>query len=535
MRLLDSQTLKFKTFDDDRSIPSYAILSHTWGNDEVSYQDLIASFDDAKKKEGFRKIEYCAREAYLEEIPYVWLDTCCIDKSSSSELSEAINSMFLWYKNAKVCYAYLVDVPSKPIGLSESATWKKAFQSSRWFTRGWTLQELLAPRKVCFFSENWKYIGDKNGLNSEISIQTGIPRGYIAGRSLSRASIAQRMSWAATRETTRREDLAYCLLGIFDVNMPMLYGEGEKAFVRLQEEILKGSNDMTIFCWASQELAATSHRGIFAKSPTEFALGGFLVPQHETHFSTPYQMTNKGLAIELSVLPRAEFPEEICAFFPVRDLSLGTSSSTTGIYLKSITNDQYVRVDPDQLVRFHANVSEEATVKSIFIVQKLIPPHYITLQRIGGLQLESLTGKYQIYNSNNATKPKNDAEWHASCLQKWDTLPSETLEFDVREVGSHRKEWLKFDIPSVLKSLKSGECNTNEKELQGIGYYNLDSGLELFFKLSGRLNFVEDRLVICASLDEREDYPEYEVPDHHYEEEEYEDETVYFPTDVPSD
>ena len=162
-------------------------------------------------------------------------DLCCIDKTSSAELSEAINSMYRWYQESGVCYAYLADVPPN------------AFSKSRWFTRGWTLQELIAPSTVIFLDQKWQEIGTKSSLQRVISEITGIPTDILLGGDLEDASIAQRMSWASKRETTRVEDAAYCLMGIFSIHMPMLYGEGERAFIRLQEEIMRVSDDHSLF------------------------------------------------------------------------------------------------------------------------------------------------------------------------------------------------------------------------------------------------------------------------------------------------
>ncbi|KAF2185934.1 HET-domain-containing protein, partial [Zopfia rhizophila CBS 207.26] len=168
-------------------------------------------------------------------------DPVCIDKSSSAELSEAINSMFRWYHDAAKCYVYLSDVSiggSVGNDLSSQRTWKPAFQHSRWFTRGWTLQELLAPTSVEFFSVEGERLGDKNSMVQEIHEITGISAQALQGTLLSRFRIDERMSWTARRETKREEDAAYSLLGIFDIHMPLLYGEGrKKALTRLQKEI----------------------------------------------------------------------------------------------------------------------------------------------------------------------------------------------------------------------------------------------------------------------------------------------------------
>ncbi|KIM98685.1 hypothetical protein OIDMADRAFT_66246, partial [Oidiodendron maius Zn] len=233
MRLLNSRTLQMKEFIDDDDIPPYAILSHTWGEDEVSLLDMERL--DISQKKGLAKIQFCCAQAASDNLEWAWVDTCCIDKKSSAELSEAINSMYRWYYKAKICYAFLADV----YWTDDAAEIEGRFNSSRWFTRGWTLQELIAPRTIVFFSNDWRSLGTKSQLTSVLSVVTGIDPGYLADKDVRLASISKRMSWASSRKTTRTEDIAYCLLGIFDIHMPLLYGEGKRAFRRLQEEILK--------------------------------------------------------------------------------------------------------------------------------------------------------------------------------------------------------------------------------------------------------------------------------------------------------
>jgi len=222
------------------SIPLYAILSHTWGadDDEVSFKNIVKG--RGKGKAGYDKLAFCAKQTASAGLRYFWIDTCCIDKSSSAELTEAINSMFRWYQNAARCYVYLADVS---VGKGPPPqTWKQTFQQSRWFTRGWTLQELLAPKSVEFFSAEGERLGDKYSLIQEIYETTGISIQALQGGSLFQISVDERLSWAEKRETKREEDAAYSLLGLFDVHMPLIYGEGrEKAFIRLDREIRRGS------------------------------------------------------------------------------------------------------------------------------------------------------------------------------------------------------------------------------------------------------------------------------------------------------
>jgi hypothetical protein len=304
MRLLHARTLTLKSFFED--VPPYAILSHCWGEDEVLFSDL-KSPELARAKNGFEKIERTCERAIKDGFNYCWIDTCCIDKSSSAELSEAINSMFTWYRNSGKCYAYLVDV-DRP----------EDFANSRWFTRAWTLQELLAPSHIDivdkrtgkrtgmeFFARDWTRLGSKGGLSVTISKITGVPREYLERVSPSNASISMRMSWAADRQATRAEDIAYSLLGIFDVNMPLLYGEGKiKAFRRLQEEIMKVSEDETLFAWESTEFTTnvSMTTDVLASDPKDFSEARDLVPFSSDTPRSPYSMTHRGLRIWLEIL-----------------------------------------------------------------------------------------------------------------------------------------------------------------------------------------------------------------------------------------
>jgi ankyrin repeat domain-containing protein 50 len=223
-------------------IPLYAILSHTWeaDNQELTFQDVMNG--TGRSKSGYRKIQFCGDQAKKDGLQYFWVDSCCIDKSSSAELSEAINSMFRWYQNAAKCYVYLSDVSTGQHSRPPELRWESAFSRSRWFTRGWTLQELLASSSVEFFSREGMRLGDKQSLEYQIQQTTGIAVQALRGDSLLQFSVEERMSWAKDRETTKEEDQAYCLMGIFNVFLAVIYGEGEKnAHKRLREEIDKQS------------------------------------------------------------------------------------------------------------------------------------------------------------------------------------------------------------------------------------------------------------------------------------------------------
>jgi hypothetical protein len=244
MRLLKySNESEFSLTEDYvDNTPRYAILSHKWGGEEVTYRDIIDG--TGKDKAGYVKIRFCGEQAKRDGWQHFWVDTCCIDKSNNTELSEAINSMFRWYRDAAKCYVYLSDVPRPAVDTNDQSTqlWESAFRQSRWFTRGWTLQELIAPKSIEFFSKDGGFLGDKKSLERHICEITGIPAKALQGHALSDFSVSERLAWAESRQTTRDEDIAYSLLGIFNVYMPLVYGEGrENAFKRLLEEIDKPS------------------------------------------------------------------------------------------------------------------------------------------------------------------------------------------------------------------------------------------------------------------------------------------------------
>ncbi|KAI6000077.1 heterokaryon incompatibility protein-domain-containing protein [Pisolithus albus] len=269
----DPESEILKELDDETT--SYAILSHRWIV-EVGYEEMTGLMkmeerrrDEVRRRAGYQKIIKSCEQAKKDGYVWLWVDTCCIDKRSSAELSEAINSMYRWYKNARVCYAYLNDVgestfPTKADSnkFAESNGWPE------WFVRGWTLQELIAPQEVKFFNKDWVHIGNKGQLALTLWNITAIPCGVLtsglAGKAL---SVAQIMSWAARRKTTRVEDRAYSLMGLFGVSMPMVYGEGKKAFRRLQLEIIREYSDQSIFAWNPRIPRAGS---VLAEDPSDF-------------------------------------------------------------------------------------------------------------------------------------------------------------------------------------------------------------------------------------------------------------------------
>ncbi|KAH7174864.1 heterokaryon incompatibility protein-domain-containing protein [Fusarium flagelliforme] len=307
MRLINTTTLEVEEFFDV-SIPEYAILSHTWGDGEVSLQDWVDR-KNRRFKPGFQKIIWACTQAVKDQLGHVWVDTNCIDKSSSAELSEAINSMFKWYRRSAVCYVYLEDVPA--LTLDECAMPDSAFRRAKWFTRGWTLQELIAPPNVTFFSSDWTTIATKSKLAPCITEITGIPwscllRGRLSkSHPLRKYSVDQRMSWASGRSTTRIEDQAYSLLGLFDISMPLVYGEGHEAFTRLLGQIIQKYADQSFFA------SRLHYVDFLPRSPVEFCHSQTVVvhtsPQLQRHYtppvhSYPFNLTNTGLQITLPIV-----------------------------------------------------------------------------------------------------------------------------------------------------------------------------------------------------------------------------------------
>ncbi|KAF2117895.1 heterokaryon incompatibility protein-domain-containing protein [Lophiotrema nucula] len=304
MRLLNATTRSVHDFQSSDDIPDFAILSHTWGEEECTLQMM----DDPKvvRRKGYEKIKLSCSQALRDGLQWVWVDTCCIDKSSTAELSEAINSMFRWYRNAKVCYAYLSDIGD----ISE-------LPISRWFTRVWTLQELIAPRNMRFYDSAWRCIGTKTELAAMLSQTSGIDHFVLTSGKYKHIQIATKMSWAAKRKTTRIEDQSYCLLGI-----------SAKAFVRLQEEIMKTSDDQSLFAWGLTERPRTLQQflnewastditdmhGLFADSPSDFVLSDRIKVLENPHTVVPPIVSNNGVRIELQVLQdgTTQFAALIC-------------------------------------------------------------------------------------------------------------------------------------------------------------------------------------------------------------------------------
>ncbi|KAI1089237.1 HET-domain-containing protein [Rostrohypoxylon terebratum] len=417
MRFLETHTAKetgiLKLVDKtSNELPTYAILSHTWEENEIVFDDIEngtannAYHKDPATLASLSKIRGACIQAADSGYDYIWIDSCCIDKRSSAELSEAINSMFVWYRDAAVCYAFLLNSPNE-LDTQEA---QHIFANDKWFTRGWTLQELLAPAEVIFFSGDWIPIGEKRLLCVLLADITGIDKEILLGeRPLTSASVARRMSWAAKRVTTRPEDRAYCLMGIFSVNMPMLYGEGgEKAFIRLQEEIMKQSDDQSLFAWVNPSSPPDIMGGLLAPEPSCFSYSQSILPYQDWEPRTPYTVTNRGLRIELHLTARSEGENEFVATLDCPVPPDYKDSSFLAIYLKKLseTDEQYARIRLGQF----ASVQRRGHLQTVYIRQR---PETISLEG-AFLQhhVQLRTGPpreiYRVLHMILATEDKND-------------------------------------------------------------------------------------------------------------------------------
>jgi hypothetical protein len=464
MRLLHTSALTLHEFFDE-NVPSYGILSHTWvEGEEVSYQEMSNLSPSAKTKSGYKKITKCAERVKQLGFDYVWIDSCCIDKSSSAELTESINSMYRWYEKSETCLAYMVDVhldentldesnlekDPELIGPKGSKTLRRypGFSSSRWFTRGWTLQELIAPRNLEFYDSDWRIIATIQDVAREIEKFTAIPKAVLLSGATEAYCVAEKMKWASKRATTRREDMAYCLLGLFDINMPLLYGEGDRAFKRLQEEILKSSEDLSIFLWQDSDDSECVHRGLLAQSPAEFsnfALSWACVAEHWTTpedfhdktWTTPQQpcwITNIGLQLKIELLdPRTYFktamyndsttfyndlePKDDEYVFNVTNFQVGTYLVSFYILLKRLQKEgsQFARLRPGRIVQLgrmiEQNYQPRGQLETVFIRDKLKIEPSIVDPRFYGFRFHfwSITKPDIAFSIRQATDPTGQA------------------------------------------------------------------------------------------------------------------------------
>jgi hypothetical protein len=367
-RLINDRLIEVEEFVESSAKP-YGILSHVWEGSEILFQNI--GLPGTESNRGYSKIERACQLAARKGLNYIWIDTCCIDKSSSSELSEAINSMFRWYMNSDICFVYLFD-------LDEGVTTQSGLEQCKWFTRGWTLQELIAPSNVEFYDAAWNMRGTKQGLEEILHQITGIDKNVLRNSdSISNIPVARKMSWAASRQTTRNEDLAYCLLGIFDVNMPLLYGEGYKSFLRLQEEIIKATPDLTIFGWKSPNPEEQEYRGILARSPHEFASppeqrSNNIPPRLLETLHGEFSVTNKGVRIASRLLCVPSNPDMYLLPLRYDSFNCGAANSQIGIYLRKFGANSFVRALPGSIHSLDPKIPYDIVKERVIYVTKEI-------------------------------------------------------------------------------------------------------------------------------------------------------------------
>lgn len=482
MKLRCSKTLKVCEIygeDVDKEEYEYAILSHTWGatGEEVTYQDIesgLKSGDNSHytSKAGYVKLERFRAEAEQNGIKWIWADTCCIDKTNNVELSEAINSMWTWYAGCKECYAHLADVEAGTEAVDSSGNsgepsflQREAFKASNYFNRAWTLQELLAPKKLMFYSEDWQEIGDRTQWTSVITEATGIHQKALDGQvsSLNDFSIAQRMSWAWNRKSTRPEDIAYSLFGIFDVNMPLLYGEGQKkAFWRLQEAIMKESVDQSLFTWEPEipnratPIDAEEERtielvGPLAHHPRLFRNAGN-IHWHRVRGRPASSMTGTtGLRLTVPIM-QVPNSEDVIALLDCYQIPGDGGDDNQGARLGIYVKEKDIHDEGDQFDRISGLLAKDTdnswerskhTIRTICLSKDIVTPNlnFVHPSRIKAFEVHILhpgsfeTKKNMFHAPDSTTYNKFEGpNWHAVCLLKEKEHP--------RRSGRKKDFWL---------------------------------------------------------------------------------------------
>ena len=346
MRLLNVTTWKLESFDHASCIPPYITVSHCWDKDEIVYDDM-AGLDSATERASFSKFRNAGRIATSLGIPWIWIDTVCINRSSTTELTEAVNSSFRWFRDSNTCIVYLDDLTYEPTANEQDL--EIALRRCRWMRRCWTLQELIAPPRVKFYDSEWRFIGSKKSLLHILSRITRVNEEVLEDANcLAEYAVGVRMSWAAHRLAHRIEDMAYSLIGIFDVSMPIIYGEGVRSFLRLQEEILKYIDDATLFAW--QAYGSQMYRGLFASSPSEFSHFTTLSTTKSSRLQGLVCTTSSGVIIE-SLFWIDNAHKAVILGISVEDTDLSTSKCM-GVLLRE-WNGYFVRYSPQTILKLH--------------------------------------------------------------------------------------------------------------------------------------------------------------------------------------
>ncbi|SCO30830.1 related to beta transducin-like protein [Fusarium fujikuroi] len=373
MRLLHTKSQKlFEASDVPVPFPPYAILSHTWisPKDEITYQDMKTRTEDIKKnvykQKGWSKLkDYCDR-ACKDGWEWAWMDTCCIDKTNPADTQEAIHAMFRWYQNAGVCYAYLSDVgfvsPSEATDLDSSmnnlrTAVRNEFIGAKWFTRGWTLQELLAPHYLIFVDRQWHHMGTRESWALEIEKASKIEARHLNAfnpTDFVSCSTAMRFSWASGRETTVEEDESYSLLSLFGISLPLIYGEGgRQAFNRLQRQLIHVYHDDSVFAWKSSQPDPKPGIGILARSVKDFWNASKVTAGQ---YGNAYSMTNRGLEITSKYWRQRSNPKGVIVRL---NCKIGTASDAenkeSGIYL---THDAVANVNHRERIHELCDISQ---------------------------------------------------------------------------------------------------------------------------------------------------------------------------------
>jgi hypothetical protein len=482
MWLINTDTLKLESFQEFPA-DTYAILSHTWGTEaeELSFDEFRVG--EGREKFGFQKIQKCCKQAQQDGLLYAWADTCCIDKRSSSELSEAINSMFSWYARAKICYVYLADVcHTDPLNVQDNP---QPFSRSRWFTRGWTLQELIAPRIVSFYAQDWTWIGDKSSLSEILEDITGISGlVLVSQQSFLDCSVAQRMSWASQRQTTRVEDLAYCLIGLFNTNIPLLYGEGSKAFLRLQQAIIRQTDDETIFAWTG---VGEGGSGLLAPSPANFVDSAIIGQDMRRRDRPPYEETNRGLSIECQLLP-CEMNTYVVPLNCNRRRD-GSSSRRIVIFLCRTSEDQQYR-----RISFRGKCIDESTDWDISkgTVRKVFVPEdgrTLELAPHGGLPLIHIESNLESWHFSKTEPEPQDPARGISTRRAADDLESGVARSqDTRDFNSSLCECVPDRATHIAFQSCSGDLEKGvvisfrrPTSREGVFHYYLEIGFNVDF------------------------------------------------------
>ena len=476
MWLMNTKTLQVREFSSDER-PKYAILSHKWEKEELSFQQF-QNQDACHKMKGYQKVIKFCREAHRNGLHWAWVDTCCIDKKNPTELSEAINSMFMYYRDSAVCYVYLHDFWKKGLQSSQKTkaeSLREHLRLCEWFTRGWTLQELIAPSTVIFFDRSWSHFGDKRDLADDLSYITRVNASLLKGtKSLEKFSCAQKMSWAALRKTKRPEDRAYSLFGLFGITMPTLYGEGHEAFRRLQEAILIRSPDHTLFAWTLQGpeeyptstvLRKLNPYSILAPSPDCFLSSSSVVPFEKLHFDpldqgselsyrsdlaryrpkdlrrsgrSPYSIVNGGLRIQLTrryVGDKGRY-SMFEAILDCYDASNAREHACTICLVRTWDNLYVQRAEPYFLGQ--VTWDEYRETREFFLKDFLFHPVWIQPKEMKSTESREMAKQVQIWKARAASRIKR--------------LYAETTELGMKD--GRIKQWHKLEQERIHDQLK---------------------------------------------------------------------------------